>query len=89
VLSGSARSTLGGDIADKKQTAPHEFRGTRIVGGLSRPVGVGDIISAPRGTAHQMDATGGHILYVVIKIMGSAGTPADARDPGAPVGAGL
>ena len=48
-------------------------RGTQISGGTIRTVGVGDIISMPRGTPHQMDATGGHILYVVIKIMGSAG----------------
>ena len=74
VLSGSARSTLGGDITDKKRTAPNEYRGTQISGGVSRTVGVGDIISAPRGTAHQMDATGGHILYVVIKVMGSTGS---------------
>ncbi len=71
VLSGSARSTLGGEITDKKQTAPHEYRGTTISGGATRPVGVGDIISAPRGTPHQMDATDGHILYIVVKIMGS------------------
>jgi mannose-6-phosphate isomerase-like protein (cupin superfamily) len=74
VLSGAARSTLGGEITDKKLTAPHEYRGTRIKGGISRPVAAGDIISAPRGTPHQMDATGGHILYVVIKIMGSTGS---------------
>lgn len=70
VLSGGGRSTLGGDIADPRATAAHEIRGTRIVDGVSRTVGVGDIISAPRGTPHQMDATGGHILYVVIKIIG-------------------
>jgi len=73
VLSGSARSTLGGEITDKKPTAPHEYRGTQISGGTTHTVGVGDIISMPRGTPHQMDATGGHILYVVIKIMSSAG----------------
>jgi mannose-6-phosphate isomerase-like protein (cupin superfamily) len=73
VLSGSARSTLGGEIADRKATAPHEFRGTVIRGGTTRTVGAGDVISAPRGTPHQMDATGGHILYVVIKVMGGGG----------------
>ena len=71
VLSGSARSTLGGEITDKKLTAPREYRGTEIRGGITRTVGAGDIISAPRGTAHQMDASDGHILYVVIKVMGS------------------
>lgn len=74
VLSGSARSTLGGQITDKQLTAPHEYRGTIITGGTTRTVGVGDIISAPRGTAHQMDATDGHILYVVVKVMGTPGS---------------
>ena len=73
VLSGSAQSTLGGEIPDRNLAAPHEYRGTQIRGGTTRTVGVGDIISMPRGTPHQMDATGGHILYVVIKIMGASG----------------
>ena len=73
VLSGSARSTLGGEIPDKKLAAPHEYRGTEIRGGLTRTVGVGDIISIPRGTPHQVDATDGHILYVVIKVIGATG----------------
>ena len=74
VLSGSARSTLGGEIADKKATGPHEYRGTEIRGGITRTVGAGDIVSAPRGTPHQMDASDGHVLYVVIKVLGSTGS---------------
>jgi mannose-6-phosphate isomerase-like protein (cupin superfamily) len=70
VLSGAADCTLGGDISDKTLVRNGEYRGTRIVGGSTSPVGPGDIISAPRGTAHQMDPGQGHILYVVIKVMG-------------------
>jgi mannose-6-phosphate isomerase-like protein (cupin superfamily) len=70
VLSGTAACTLGGDIADKKLARHNEYRGTRIVGGVTTQVGPGDFISAPRGTAHQMDPGTGHILYVVIKVMG-------------------
>lgn len=71
VLSGEAACTLGGDIEDKTLARPHEYRGTRIVGGTTRPVGPGDIISAPRGTAHQMDPGAGHVLYIVIKVAGA------------------
>ncbi len=74
VLSGSARSTLGGKITDAKAIAPHEYRGTLISGGSTRSVAAGDIVSVPRGTPHQMDATGGYILYVVVKIAGSTGS---------------
>ena len=74
VLSGSARSTLGGQITDGKAIASQEYRGTQISGGITRTVAEGDIVSVPRGTPHQMDATGGHILYVVVKIMGSTGS---------------
>lgn len=70
IMSGSAQLTLGGDITDKKSTAPNEYRGTAIGGGTTRPVAAGDIVSAPRGTPHQMDAGDGHILYVVIKVFG-------------------
>lgn len=69
VLSGSAQCTLGGDIADKKLIQENEYRGTQIVGGVTRPVAAGDIVSAPHGTAHQMDPGAGHVLYVVIKMI--------------------
>jgi mannose-6-phosphate isomerase-like protein (cupin superfamily) len=71
VLSGEADCTLGGDIADKTLARPHEYRGTRIAGGITSRVGPGDIVSAPRGTAHQMDPGAGHVLYIVIKVAGA------------------
>lgn len=70
VLSGSAQCTLGGDVADKKLIQANEYRGAQIIGGVTRPVAAGDIVSAPRGTAHQMDPGAGHVLYVVIKMIG-------------------
>ena len=71
VLSGSAQLTLGGDIADKRLARENEYRGTAITGGSTVSVSAGDIVSAPRGTAHQMDPGTGHVLYVVIKVMGA------------------
>jgi mannose-6-phosphate isomerase-like protein (cupin superfamily) len=70
VVSGEALCTLGGDIEDKTLARPNEYRGTRIAGGTTRRVGPGDIVSAPRGTPHQMDPGEGHIVYLVIKIAG-------------------
>jgi mannose-6-phosphate isomerase-like protein (cupin superfamily) len=70
VISGTAACTLGGDIADKTLVRPNEYRGTRIAGGVTKQVGPGDFISAPRGTPHQMDPGTGHILYIVIKVIG-------------------
>ena len=71
IVGGSAEVTLGGDITDKKSTAANEFRGTVIAGGTTRSVAVGDIISIPRGMAHQMNPGKGQVLYVVIKINGA------------------
>jgi mannose-6-phosphate isomerase-like protein (cupin superfamily) len=70
VVSGSAQVTLGGNVTDGKSTAANEFRGTTISGGTTRTVGAGDLISIPRGTAHQMNPGRGHIMYVVIKMTG-------------------
>jgi mannose-6-phosphate isomerase-like protein (cupin superfamily) len=70
ILSGSAECTLGGDIPDKKLEG-RDYHGPAVVGGVTRSVAAGDIVSAPRGTAHQMDPGAGHVLYVVIKILGS------------------
>ncbi len=67
IASGAAEVTLGGDITDKKSTAENEFRGTIIKGGTATRVAVGDMISIPAGTAHQMNATGGQVVYLVIK----------------------
>ncbi len=71
VLSGSAQCTLGGDIAARTTDEHGDYHGTTIVGGTTRTVAQGDIVSAPRGTAHQMDPGEGQILYVVIKMLGS------------------
>ncbi len=70
IVSGSAQFTLGGDIADKTLARENEYRGTVIAGGVTRPVAAGDIASAPRGTPHQMDPGSGHVLYIVIKVIG-------------------
>jgi mannose-6-phosphate isomerase-like protein (cupin superfamily) len=70
IVSGSAMATLGGDVTDRKPTGENEFRGTTIAGGTTRAVGVGDIVSVPHGTAHQMDASTGQVLYLVIKMTG-------------------
>ena len=70
VMSGAADCTLGGDIEDQTLARPNEYRGTRIVGGVTRRVGPGDVVSAPRGTPHQMDPGQGHIVYLVIKVAG-------------------
>lgn len=71
VLSGSASLTLGGDIVDERLERENEYRGTEIAGGVTQRVAAGDIASAPRGTAHQMDPGEGHVLYLVIKILGA------------------
>lgn len=70
IVKGAAEVTLGGEITDKKSTAENEFRGSIIKGGTTTPVAAGDMISIPAGTAHQMNAGGGQVLYLVIKISG-------------------
>ncbi len=68
VLSGAAQVALGGDITDGRAMAANETRGTTIASGKTWSVGAGDLISIPRGVAHQMDPGRGRVLYVVIKI---------------------
>jgi len=70
IMSGSAEFTLGGEVTDKEAKSENEYRGTTISGGTTYSVAAGDIISIPKGTAHQMNPGEGHILYIVIKIKG-------------------
>jgi cupin superfamily acireductone dioxygenase involved in methionine salvage len=68
VLEGSAVFVTGGTPVDQKQTAPNEFRGTLISGGVERKLVKGDVIVVPRGTPHWFKEVSGPFLYYVVKV---------------------
>jgi mannose-6-phosphate isomerase-like protein (cupin superfamily) len=68
VLEGSGTYYLGGRLEAARETAPGEWRGTGISGGRTVEVKKGDLIFAPRGTAHQRVTPGRDITLMVIKV---------------------
>jgi len=71
ILAGSGKFTLGGELingAPEDGFKWDEVMGTEIKGGAEYTVHEGDIISAPRGTPHMMDASQGSVVYMVVKV---------------------
>jgi mannose-6-phosphate isomerase-like protein (cupin superfamily) len=71
VEEGEATLVVGGEIVDRKTTAPGEVRGTDIRGGEQHPLGAGDMVHIPAGVPHQVLLEPGHgITYLVVKVEG-------------------
>jgi uncharacterized protein GlcG (DUF336 family)/quercetin dioxygenase-like cupin family protein len=68
VLEGNATFVTGGTAIDTKETAPNEFRGSRIEGGDVRQLKKGDVIIVPSNTPHWFKAVSGTFLYYTIKV---------------------
>lgn len=80
---GSGTLELGGVLIDPKPFGPStglpeigpSERGTGIRGGMSRHVGVGDVIVIPAGTPHRFTAIDGPITYMDYRVDPSKVTP--------------
>jgi mannose-6-phosphate isomerase-like protein (cupin superfamily) len=68
VQTGTAIAQLGGDIANPKEEAPGEIRGTGVSGARRHSIGPGDMVLIPRNTAHHMDPAGGKLGYLLLKV---------------------
>jgi mannose-6-phosphate isomerase-like protein (cupin superfamily) len=69
VESGVAMLQVGGDMVDKKVTAPNEVRGASINGGVKKNLGAGDIVYIPANQPHRLFVEPGkQFTYFVIKV---------------------
>ena len=68
VLEGNATFVTGGTAIESKETAPNEFRGSRIDGGDVRQLTKGDVIIVPNNTPHWFKEVSGTFLYYTIKV---------------------
>jgi uncharacterized protein GlcG (DUF336 family)/mannose-6-phosphate isomerase-like protein (cupin superfamily) len=67
VLEGHATVVVGGEIVEAKEVAPNEIRGTSIRGGETRELGVGDVLTIPRGVPHWFRSVKTPFRYYVVK----------------------
>jgi len=70
VLDGSATFVTGGTMMGGKAVEANEIRGDSIVGGATRTIAKGDVISVPNGTPHWFEAVKGPLTYYVVKVRG-------------------
>jgi mannose-6-phosphate isomerase-like protein (cupin superfamily) len=69
VQQGTATLVTGGTLADRKELANGESRGSSVVGGVSRKLTVGDVAIVPAGVAHQtLVEPGSTYAYMVAKV---------------------
>jgi mannose-6-phosphate isomerase-like protein (cupin superfamily) len=69
VESGEGTLVYGGSVVNGKTTAPDEIRGSSISGGMEKKLAVGDVVTIPAATAHQMTVPAGkQITYFVVKV---------------------
>ena len=68
VMEGKATFVTGGTVADAKEIAPDELRGSRIEGGTTRQLLKGQVIIVPNNTPHWFKEVNGEFLYYTIKV---------------------
>jgi uncharacterized protein GlcG (DUF336 family)/mannose-6-phosphate isomerase-like protein (cupin superfamily) len=68
VMEGKAMFVTGGTVADAKEIAPDELRGSRIEGGVTRQLSRGQVIVVPNNTPHWFKEVNGEFLYYTIKV---------------------
>jgi glc operon protein GlcG len=68
VMQGTATFVTGGTVVDAKEIASHEFRGSRIEGGVTRQLAKGEVIIVPNNTPHWFKEVNGEFLYYTIKV---------------------
>lgn len=68
VLEGNGELVSGGAMTDPKVTNPTLTEGGRIEGGVTRPLGPGDVILVPAGVPHWFGITGERLVLLGIKL---------------------
>lgn len=71
VLEGSGTLVSGGTMADSKARNTNLVEGSRIEGGVTRPLGPGDVILIPAGIPHWFGITGDRLVLLGIKLPGA------------------
>ena len=68
VRKGSAKFILGGELKNPISLRKGEKTAASIAGGKEQEVAEGDVIDIPPGVPHQIDARGGRIELLIVKV---------------------
>jgi len=68
VLDGTATFVTGGTVAEGREIAPDEIRGSSIEKGETRQLAKGDVVVVPNGTPHWFKQVSAPFNYYVVKV---------------------
>ncbi|MGO9262815.1 MAG: hypothetical protein ACLQU1_42030 [Bryobacteraceae bacterium] len=69
VATGEATLIYGGSLVNGKTTEPNEMRAASISGGLEKKLSVGDVVTIPAKTPHQLKIEPGkEFTYLTVKV---------------------
>lgn len=68
VIAGAGTLISGGQMVDPHTTRADLVEGSRIEGGTTRPLAVGDVMLIPAGTPHYFGVTGGKLVLLGMKL---------------------
>ena len=68
VVEGAGKFNLGGELENGIEKKPNEWVAPSILGGETREVKPGDVISIPPNVPHQIDARDSFLATLIVKI---------------------
>lgn len=69
VLDGTATVVTGGEMVERRQVGPGEYRAPSVRGGTAHHLARGDVLAIPAGVPHWFKAVPGPFLYYVVKVI--------------------
>ena len=69
IRSGRGVLRTGSALASQREVSPGEWRGDAVQDSIERPLGAGDFLVIPAGTAHQLTPIGNDpLVYLTVKV---------------------
>jgi len=68
VVRGTGKIIVGGELVNGRTVADNELVGSEIAGGTIVSVVEGDVVDIPPGVPHQIDARGGRLEMMIVKV---------------------
>ena len=68
VIQGTGVVISGGKLINEKQSAPNNFTGDSISGGVTRPIAKGDVFIVPENTPHAFNPVGGPLIMMSLHV---------------------
>jgi glc operon protein GlcG len=69
VLEGEATVVTGGEMVDRRQVGPGEYRASATRGGTAQHLARGDVMVIPAGVPHWFKEVPGPLTYYVVKVV--------------------